>query len=176
MLHTEFGYVHLDMKALMLQELKRGSVEGQSLEKSLEAGLIPPSYIRINLLKRAFALSPAPSYIITGFLKSVTEALEFEKEICGIKIIANYIISDLDEYIRLHHGNPNREKWEIYRSVYQDVIDFYMPLNIVRNVDTLGVPDKIFKRLKQAIQPEVFFIVGVPGCGKSTLGKKMAEK
>ena len=91
---TEYSYVHLDMKTLMNQEIKRGSEDGQSLKQSLDAEVVPSSFIRINLLKRAFSLHPSPSYVITGFLKNLSEALDFEKEVCGIKIIANFVIND----------------------------------------------------------------------------------
>ena len=176
MLSVDFGYVHLDLKSLMQQEVKRGSTDGQSLQKTLEAGLIPPSHTRITLLKRAFSLNPSPSYVITGFLKNLTETLDFEKEIIGIKIIANFCITDFDEYARRNPNPSKLDRIQEYMSQQQEVIEYYSAFNIVRKVDALGVPDRVFKRLKTAIHPEVFFLVGVPGCGKSTIARKMAEK
>jgi adenylate kinase family enzyme len=175
-LSTEFGYVHLDMKTLMAQEIKRGTGDGLSIQKTLEAGVVPSSKIRVSLLIRSFVLNPAPSYVITGFLKNLSEALEFEKEVCGIKIIVNFCISNWDDYFTKKPDNPKLAKIEEFRAVQQEVIEFYKHLNIVRDLDVFEVPDRVFRRLKKIIQPEVFFIIGVPGCGKTTLAKRMSEK
>lgn len=175
-LNTEYGYVHLDLKNLMTQEIRRGGNDGQILQKTLEAGLVPPAHIRVNLLIRAFSLIPAPSYVITGFLKNLTEALEFEKQICSIKIIANFIVTDWEEFYKRPASVGKQDRIESYRNSQQDVLEFYRALSVVRDVDSLGVVDKVFRKLRQSIQPEVFFLVGPPGCGKNTLGKKMADR
>jgi adenylate kinase family enzyme len=49
-------------------------------------------------------------------------------------------------------------------------------LNIVRNVDAVGQVEKVFRRVKVAIQPELFLIIGPPSAGKSTLARRMTEK
>lgn len=175
-LTTEYSYVHLDLKSLMTQEIRRGGTDGQALQKSLDAGLTPPSNLRISLLKKCFSLTPAASYVITGFLKNLSEALEFEKQVCSIKIIANFIVTDWDEFYKRPMPKDKQELIDSYRNSQQDVLEFYKQLNVVRDVDSLGVTERVFRRLKRAIQPEVFFLIGAPGCGKSTLGKKMAEK
>lgn len=175
-LKTEFGYVHLDMKELMMQEVKRGSADGDAIQKTLNAGVIPSDSLRIKLLKRAFSITPAPSYVITGFLKNLSETLEFEKQVCGIKVIVNFIISDWPDFYAKNEKNTKRDKIGTFLKARQEVIEFYKTLNIVRSIDAVGVVEKVFRRLKSAIQPELFFIIGPPSSGKSTLGKKMSEK
>ena len=175
-LRTEFNYVHLDMKTLMTQEIKRGTADGDAIQKTLNAGVIPSDSLRIKLLKRAFSLNPSPSYVITGFLKNLSETLEFEKQVCGIRVIVNFGIDDWESFYQKNEKNLKREKIENFRNARHEVIEFYKTLNIVRNIDSVGHVEKVFRRLKLAIQPELFFIIGPPACGKTTLAKKMADK
>ena len=175
-LKTEFNYVHLDMKSLMTQEIKRGSSDGDAIQKTLNAGVIPSDSLRIKLLKRAFSLSPSPSYVITGFIKNLSETLEFEKQVCSIKVIVNFGIEDWESFYAKNEKNPKREKIENFRNSRHEVIEFYKALNIVRSIDSVGHVEKVFRRVKLAIQPELFLIVGPPSCGKTTLAKKMADK
>lgn len=174
---SELGSIHISLTGLMHAEIKRGTPDGQTIEKSLKSGQLPSKVLRVGLLSREIATNPNHSYVITGFLKSLDEALEFEKQVTDIKLIVEFKVNDHEGHARINEGKAKEiANLDHYYAKSRELIDFYAQFGAVRETDAVGTPELVFKRFKQAIRPEVFFIIGPPGSGKTTQARKMAEK
>ena len=64
----------------------------------------------------------------------------------------------------------------VFHSKTQPVLDFYNHFGKVKTIDgTLSV-DEVYKRVQDQIKPNVIFMYGAPGVGKTECARRLSEK
>ena len=56
------------------------------------------------------------------------------------------------------------------------VVELYKKFGKVRWIDASGDIGEVYAQTKLALQPQIFFLIGPKGSGKSSLGKALADR
>jgi len=56
------------------------------------------------------------------------------------------------------------------------VIDYYNKIGKVRRIDATGEVNDIYEATRQAIIPQIMFVIGPKACGKTTIATNMASR
>ena len=136
----EFRYTKLDINNLIDQEIISGSELGQKLqENSNDINYLIPIFIKgiIN--------SNTNSILIDSFPETLEQFLYFEKNAIQISLIINLKVNEEVGYKRILEQQKNlpiKMTPEEYKNIFDednnkinDIVNFYEPYGIVREVD-----------------------------------------
>lgn len=68
------------------------------------------------------------------------------------------------------------KRFKSYEEITKPVIELYRKFGKVRTIDASGSINEVYQKTKEALLPEVYFLIGAKASGKSTVGKHLAEK
>ena len=145
------GWVSLSVDNLMRQEIASGSALGQEINDLIGEDRPIPTDIQVNLLDTAMDASPHDKFLVHDFPATLEEALAFEKVVGGPRFFLDLSGND---------GNTDEAT--------KEVLDFYQALGYVRQVDTSGGMRQALRTVGEHFEPDVRFVLGFPGSGKTS--------
>ena len=179
-LADELGQIHIAIDILQKNESKKDTEEGHMVAELLYLRKPVPSELRVRMLKKAFGSHPAPGYVITGFPITAEDAKLFEREIAEIKLI---IFFDVWDYNRLLEKMPTENakqallaRLEDYRKNSQEAINYYRELLKVKTIPCEVYEDEMLRKTRVEMKPQVYFLVGPPLAGKTTVARVLCDK
>ena len=146
------GWVSLSVEQLMRDEIASGSSLGQEINDLIGEDRPIPTKIQVGLLDTAMDDSPHDKFLVHDFPNSLDEALAFEKVVGGPRFFLDLSNGDGGD------GGENAK----------EVLAFYSALGYVRQVDTSGGIREALRTVGQHFEPDVRFVLGLPGSGKSS--------
>ncbi len=177
----EFRYTKLDINNLIDQEIIAGSELGQKLqENSNDINYLIPIFIKgiIN--------SNSNSILIDSFPETLEQFLYFEKNAIQISLIINLKVNEEVGYKRILEQQKNlpiKMTPEEYKNIFDednnkinDIVNFYEPYGIVREVDGNKPIGEVNALIKQNLYPVIYSIIGKRYSGKTELGKILSCK
>ena len=177
----EFRYTKLDINNLIDQEIISGSELGQKLqENSNDINYLIPIFIKgiIN--------SNTNSILIDSFPETLEQFLYFEKNAIQISLIINLKVNEEVGYKRILEQQKNlpiKMTPEEYKNIFDednnkinDIVNFYQPYGIVREVDGNKPIGEVNGLIKQNLYPVIYSIIGKRYSGKTELGKILCCK
>ena len=173
---NEFRYGKIDINKLIDKEIISNSELGIKLkENSNEIDSLTSVFVKgiIDCNK--------DSILIDNFPNSLEQYLHFEKNIIPISLILNFNLDEENGYKRILEQQKNlpiKMTSEEYKKLYDDynvklkeIIDFYEPYGIVRDIDAnkpIGVVNTL---VKENLYPVIYSIIGKRYSGKTELSK-----
>ena len=146
-----------------------------------------PYELTVQLLTNALIANPAKNYLIDGFPRAVDQAIYFEQNVSECQTVLFYEVEEtvLEERCMARakssgraddNPEPLKKRFQAYTESTRPVVDMYSRFGKVRHIDASGDVNAVYKLTKEALLPEIYFLVGTKASGKTTLGKKMAER
>ncbi len=164
-LAQELGYHHLVMGDLLRQEIQAQTPLGLKIKPLLEAGLLVPDQLVIDLISKH--LQEGANYILDGFPRTVPQAqaldhLLTQKNASLCAVIALDVPEDelLTRLLKRAEiegrsdDNPQtiQRRLTEYRSKTQPLLDFYEAQGLLRRISGLGLISDITDRIKKAVK------------------------
>lgn len=69
-----------------------------------------------------------------------------------------------------------KKRLRAFKELSKPVIDMYTRFGKVKHIDASKSINEVFVQTKKAMLPEVFFMIGPKGCGKSTIAKELGYR
>lgn len=69
-----------------------------------------------------------------------------------------------------------KKRFNSYNESTRPVVEMYQRFGKVRHIDASGEINDVYQRSKNALLPEIFFLIGPKASGKSTIGNQLAAK
>ena len=181
-----YGYAHLSTGDLLRDELKSGSALGLSLEATMKAGGLVPLEAVLGLLRTAMKKAGGSKFLIDGYPRELAQAIEFERAIGEPHFVLAFEAPESVMLARLvERGKTSgraddnvasiKKRFETFRAQSQPVIEFYSKLGKVRYVNAERSVEAIFVDAAALFEPDVIFVVGPTGAGRSTACTAIAE-
>ena len=67
-----------------------------------------------------------------------------------------------------------KKRLRAFKEISKPVVDMYGRFGKVKRIDASLPIKQVFEATKKAMLPQIFFMIGPKGCGKSTLAKELA--
>ena len=147
----EFQYTYIS--SAKLQE-----IESQKSKKKSSDG---------NMEISALIANPSKNYLMDGFPSTADQAVFFEQNVCECQTVL-YFDEQTDE--------ENKEIQDPYDLGIKEVVNKYKLFGKVRFINANQEIEDVYNDVKHAIMPEVFFLIGPKGSGKTTIGKTLAHR
>ncbi|KAJ8039997.1 UMP-CMP kinase [Holothuria leucospilota] len=166
-----FGFGHLSVWDLLVEERKSGSNDGDLIENCIVEGKIVPSEITIGLIDKAMQKSTLQKFVLDGFPRNEDDLtgwnglmkskvnlkfiLFFE---CPQEVCLNRILERGKTSSRSDDNRKSLEKrFEMYRVSSRPIIEHYVIQNLVRTIDGDAPPEEVKFRETLTV-PERFYL------------------
>ncbi len=164
-LAQELGYHHLVMGDLLRQEIQAQTPLGLKIKPLLEAGLLVPDQLVIDLISQH--LREGANYILDGFPRTVPQAQALDHLLTqkGASLCAVIALDVPEEELLTRllkraeiegrsDDNPQtiQRRLTEYRLKTQPLLDFYEARSLLRRISGLGLISDITDRIKKAVQ------------------------
>jgi adenylate kinase family enzyme len=119
----------------------------------------------------------------------VDQAIYFEQNVCECQNVLFYDVSEetlLERCMtRASQADVQREddneetlkkRLRAFKELSKPVVDMYSRFGKVKHIDASKSVAEVFAQTKKAMLPEIFFMIGAKGCGKSTIAKELAAR
>lgn len=171
----------------MRAEVEKGSRDGEKIKSIMAKGQMVPHELTVQLLVNSLIANPAKNYLIDGFPRAVDQAIYFEQNVMECQSVIFYEVSE-DTLVQRCMGRGKtsgrtdetedtlRQRFQIYNEQTKPVIEMYKQFGKVRTIDASGPVSDVYIKTKEALLPEVYFLIGPKASGKTTIGKHLAEK
>jgi adenylate kinase len=183
---SKFGYTHLSTGDLLRAELKSGSELGKELGPIMASGGLVGDDIALRLLKEAMEKSKSCKFLIDGYPRSLTQALEFERVVGTPTFVVAFEAAEsvLEERL-LARGKSSgraddadvtaiRARFKTFVEQSAPVIDFYDKLGIVKRINSERTVEEVLLKTEPHFLPQLLWIAGGPASGKLTLATALA--
>ena len=154
----EYQYTYIS--SAKLQE-----IESQKSKKRVNDG---------NMEINALIANPSKNYIMDGFPSTADQAIYFEQNVWECQTVL---------YFDEHHGEGEGETEEDQKADHdgskaaiREVIEKYKLFGKVRFIDANQEIEDVYRDVKHALLPEIFFLIGPKASGKTTVGSTLAFK
>ena len=176
------------MGDLLRAEAELPTKEGERLKKTIADGGMVPSDTTISILTAGITANPAPAYLVEGFPRSIDQAQSFEQTVMEAQQI---LFLDLDNELMIDRCAKRAETSERaddtadtlkkrvtnYQETTLPVIEYYEKFAKVRTVNASRADaGEIYKDVKEAILPQVMFMLGPKASGKSRVADDIAQR
>ena len=180
-----FGYAHLSTGDLLRDEVKSGSALGKELDAVMQAGALVSTDHVMRLLVAAMDRSGASKFLIDGYPRAIDQAFSFEKAVGKPTMVLAFDASEavLEERL-VNRGKTSgraddnveaiRKRFATFKAQSEPVIDFYVKLGLVTQINSERSPDAVFADVQVLFKPEAVWVIGGPGAGRSTQCAKVA--
>jgi len=184
----EFGYTHISTGDLFRDEAKKGTREGDRFAKLMKEGALIPSELVVDILVNAMIATPSQNYLIDGFPRELMQAKCFENNVCPAQKVLYFSVSEevclqrcLGRAAETGGGRADDKaeilikRLENYTRETQPVINLYRQFGKVREVNGEFDELTVYEATRKAMLPQVSFIIGPRGSGKTSVGKVVCE-
>ena len=189
-LFSELKYTSISTGQLIREEILKKTKLGEFLASfTLKAELPPLDAVVSLLVRNIISKQGVNTFIISGFPRTLEQALYIEKKLMSINMIVNLNIGDTELLTRriLERGakfqieEDTKEEiviktLEEYSKHYLRIKSFYDQFGVIREINANNTANVIFRNIKQELMPKVYSINGKAYSGKTTHAKKLAEK
>ena len=153
----EFHYTYIS--SAKLQE-----AENQKSKKRVNDG---------NMEINALIANPSKNYLMDGFPSTADQAIYFEQNVWECQTVLYFDEhregeGDAEEEQKLDHDGST--------AAIREVIEKYKIFGKVRFIDASQEIEDVYRDVKHALLPEIFFLIGPKSSGKSTAGGTLAFK
>jgi adenylate kinase len=164
-LAQELGYRHLVMGDLLREEIRAKTPLGQKIQPLLEAGLLVPDELVIDLV--AHHLQNGADYILDGFPRTVPQAQALDRLLnekgASLQSVIFLDVPEEELIVRLlkrselegrTDDNPEtiQRRLAEYRQKTQPLLDFYEARGLLRRISGVGSIPQITERIKKAME------------------------
>ena len=153
-----------------------------------EGGLVPFE-LTVQILINGLIANPSKNYLIDGFPRAVEQAIYFEQHVCECQQVLFYDVNEdtlmerclaraSQSVVQREDDNAEtlRKRLKAFQDYSRPVVDLYKKFGKVRTIDASQSIAKVYEETRQAVLPQVHFILGPPRSGKKTLGAQLAER
>ena len=174
----EFKYSTINLVDLFNKECENNEVLKLAKEQELDI----KKELLTKILVKGIIECPNKNIIIQGFPKKLEQALYFEQNILPIKLLIYFNVSWETCVKRLTEKNKETPLEELEKNYNEcaeqlkEIIDFYSPYGIIREIDANLSMDEVNTLFKQNFYPIIYSIIGKRYSGKTTLSKVLNAK
>jgi len=183
----EFGYTHISTGDLMRAEMKKGSKEGEQIAKIVGEGGLVPFELTVQVLINSLIATPSKNYLIDGFPRALDQAIHFETMCCEAQSVLYYNVPEeiciercMERAKTSGRTDDNQatiiRRYQNYVDQTKPVIEMYEHFGKVHEIDGTHDVNEIYEESRKAVLPQVSFMIGPQGSGKSVLGKALCER
>jgi adenylate kinase family enzyme len=153
-----------------------------------EGGLVPFE-LTVQILINGLIANPSKNYLIDGFPRAVDQAVYFEQNVCECQNVLFYDVSEetlLERcLVRASNSIQQREddneetlkkRLRAFKELSKPVVEMYARFGKVKHIDASKSVGEVFEETKKAMLPQVFFMIGPKGSGKSTVATELANR
>lgn len=129
------------------------------------------------------------NYLIDGFPRAVDQAVYFEQNVCECQNVLFYDVSEETLLERclvrasnsaVQRDDDNEEtlkkRLRAFKELSKPVVDMYARFGKVKHIDASKSVNQVFEHTKKAMLPEVFFVIGPKGSGKSYVSTELGAR
>ena len=174
----EFKYSTINLVDLFNKECENNEVLKLAKEQELDI----KKELLTKILVKGIIECPNKNIIIQGFPKKLEQALYFEQNVLPIKLLIYFNVSWETCVKRLTEKNKETPLEELEKNYNEcaeqlkEIIDFYSPYGIIREIDANLSMDEVNTLFKQNFYPIIYSIIGKRYSGKTTLSKVLNAK
>lgn len=176
------------MGDLLRAEAEMPTKEGERLKKTIADGGFVPSDNAIDILTRAMQANPSPAYLIDGFPRSVDQAQQFEQTVMEAQQI---IFLDVQNEVMIDRcakradvstraddsADTLKKRVSNFTETTLPVIEYYEKFAKVRTINaTRTDAGEIYKDVKEAVLPQIMFMLGPKASGKSKIAEEVCQR
>ena len=151
----EYQYTYIS--SAKLQE-----IESQKSKKRVSDG---------NMEISALIANPSKNYLMDGFPSTADQAVFFEQNVWECQTVLYF-----DEQTEMIEGEGDQVAEDPSKAAIREVIDKYKLFGKVRFINADQEIEDVYNDVKHALLPEVFFLIGPRGSGKTTVGTTLAHR
>ena len=117
------------------------------------------------------------------------QAVYFEQNVCECQNVLFYDVSEETLFERcLNRANNSavqreddnedtlRKRLRAFKELSKPVVEMYSRFGKVKHIDASKTVNQVFEQTKKAMLPEVFFMIGPKGSGKSYIATELAAR
>ena len=181
-IEQEFGMQHISTSILVREESKKDTILGKSIKDYIGKGGLIPTDIIISLLLKTIVNTQGSTFLISGFPRTLDQALFIEKEIQEISYILNFDVNEdvAIKKIKNKYKDMSDSAIELTINEYKvntvPFINFYRRFGIVRDINADQNINIVYNSVKEALLPEIYCVLGKRYSGKSTISKLLEER
>ena len=174
----EFKYSTINLVDLFNKECENNEVLKLAKEQELDI----KKELLTKILVKGIIECPNKNIIIKGFPKKLEQALYFEQNVLPIKLLIYFNVTLETCVKRLTEKNKETPLEELEKNYNEcdeklkEIIDFYSPYGIIREIDANLSLDEVNTLFKQNFYPIIYSIIGKRYSGKTTLSKVLNAK
>ena len=174
----EFKYSTINLVDLFNKECENNEVLKLAKEQELDI----KKELLTKILVKGIIECPNKNIIIKGFPKKLEQALYFEQNVLPIKLLIYFNVTLETCIKRLTEKNKETPLEELEKNYNEcdeklkEIIDFYSPYGIIREIDANLSLDEVNTLFKQNFYPIIYSIIGKRYSGKTTLSKVLNAK
>jgi len=183
----EFGYTHISTGDLMRAEMKKGTKEGEEIARIVGEGQLVPYQLTVQVLINALIANPSKNYLIDGFPRALDQAMHFESAACEAQAVLYFNVPEevciercMERAKTSGRTDDNQativRRYQNYVDQTKPVISMYERFGKVHEIDGCRDPNEIYEDSRTAVLPQVSFLIGPQGAGKTVLGKGLCER
>ncbi|WP_457631988.1 adenylate kinase [Oceanithermus desulfurans] len=165
-LADDLGLVKISTGDILRDHVARGSELGRKVQPIMERGELVPDELILAIIREELAGMPEVRVIFDGFPRTTrqAEALDALLGELGAPVNAALLLEvPEDELVRRMlkraelegRADDNeatiRRRLEVYREQTQPLVDYYDARGVLRRIDGLGDPGRIYCRIREAL-------------------------
>jgi adenylate kinase family enzyme/nucleoside diphosphate kinase len=182
-LAREQGFTVLSTQDILFAEIQRGSDEGRRIHHMVEINQIIPISTHLKLIRNIIAAAgPKKKFLIDGFPKALDQARAFEETVAKVSEIVFLKVDDITSRRRaLESAHGNRTEYQVakqlarFNSQTELVINHYAKLGLCRTVDASSRLEDTEAQMRQALSPDVVFVVGPSARARKNVCEKLQK-
>jgi adenylate kinase family enzyme len=183
----EFGYTHISTGDLFRAEVAKGSREGAMMKRIMNEGGLIPYQLTVQVLINSLIANPSKNYLIDGFPRARDQAVYFE-QVVGEAQSVLYFNTPLDvcvarcmERAKTSGRSDDTEetikaRLRTYEEQSKPVVEMYAKFGKVREVDGSHDTMTVWRATREAMLPQVSWIVGPKISGKTSIGNALGQR
>jgi adenylate kinase len=175
-LQQEFNIIWISTSNIIKEESIKSNSFSRTLNDCIRRGNLVPNEIILNLLLRKLVNTKGQIFVITGFPRTLDQAIYIEKNLQEISFFLNFSLPEDMANKRIlsrYKGNISEDTIEKiineYKSFTLPAINFYRRFGIVRDINGKGEINEVYRKIKENLIPEIYCINGKKYSGKSTI-------
>jgi adenylate kinase len=182
-LQQEFDIIWISTSDIVKEESKKNNSVAKTLNDCISKGNLVPAEIILTLLLRKLVNTKGKIFIITGFPRTLDQAIYIEKNLQEICFFLNFSLPEdmvNKRILSRYQGNISEDTIEKiineYKSFTLPMINFYRRFGIVRDINGKGEMNEVYRKIKENLIPEIYCINGKKYSGKSTISKAFEKR
>jgi adenylate kinase len=154
---------HLSTGEMLRQEIQLGSLLGASIKQYVEAGLLVPDELVLQIVEHRLSQPDcAHGCLLDGFPRTISQADSLVQYLAGNQTPLDGAIQlrvDDEEIVRRLAGRGRnddqphviRERMAAFHRQTKPLVEYYRQRNLLYSIDGQGSVDEVFQRLVSAV-------------------------